>query len=62
MTEDQLRAAMQISPDELPDPKAISDWAKATGLTKARVREIYAEVIGEPDPWGMPLGFKEDGQ
>lgn len=62
MTEAQLRAAMAINPDDLPDAKAISDWAKATGLPKARVREIYAEVIGDPDPWGLPTGFKDDGQ
>jgi len=61
MTEEQLRAAMAINPDELPDDKDIREWAKATGFTKARVREIYCEVVGDPEPWGLPPGFRDDG-
>jgi hypothetical protein len=56
MTEQELRAIMASDKDTLPDDGLINGWAKATGLTKKRVRDIFGEVIGDPDPWGMPLG------
>lgn len=53
---------MASDPDNLPDDALVRGWAKSTGLTKNRVREIFGEVIGDPDPWGLPTGFKEDGE
>jgi len=63
MTEEQLREIMAKQFQEsLPDASALNQWAKATGLSKKRVKQIYGEVIGDPDPWGMPIGMKNDGQ
>lgn len=47
---------MAADPDTLPGDALVRDWAKSTGLTQKRIREIFGEVIGDPDPWEMPLG------
>jgi hypothetical protein len=56
MTEDELRDAMRAYENELPSDKKLEEWAKAIGKDVAEVKKIYGEVIGDPDPWGRPIG------
>ena len=60
MDENQLREEMKAFEDELPSDQKLEEWVKATGLSIDRVKEIYGEVIGEPDPWGRPKDYVDE--
>ena len=62
MTEEQLRATMlALYSEKLPNDATLSDWVVATGFAKDKVKQIYSDAINDPDPWGLPVGLKDDG-
>lgn len=58
LTEDELRNVMKAYDNELPTEEKLEEWARAIGRDVVEVKNIYCEVSGDPDPWGMPIGEK----
>jgi hypothetical protein len=62
MTEGELRQEMKAFEEKLPSHEKLTEWAQATGFDVNRVKAIYADVIGDPDPWGPDKFFVDDHQ
>ena len=58
----QRRPASLILHIDLSAPieQKLEEGVKATGLSIDRVKEIYGEVIGDPDPWGRPEDYVDE--
>jgi hypothetical protein len=65
MTEDELRQRMVARSklkETLPLDRTVRYWARESGKSIDEVKRLYGEVIGDPDPWGIPDMILDDGR